>query len=414
MNRQRIKALVFHAQDINTLSYCDDWVDGFARHESLDVTIVNICAPGDAQALRNIISDFDLIVLLHSVNRTPQNMGKFNPFFGVLDRRKGRVISFVGDELNLPHALLSDKIDFLKRIEADYIATQLPLEAGRWLYEYCAGSVVVELTHALNPDAFRPQIPDKERIIDIGAICTQYPKYLGDDERDAIYSFFEQKKSDLRLTTDIRYLDNPCKRLSRSEWNIFLNSCKGTVSTEAGTFFLERDDRTVRVIVDFILQSHRERGGKVVNFKWLWNSLPSPLYRFIMARKDYFGSVLERGSLATKDDLLLSADAGEIYDRFFRDYKLPPVYTKAISSRHLEAAGTKTCQILFEGRYNDILLPDNHYIALQKDFSNIRDVIDRFKDSDYRRKMVDRAYEHIIGSHTLRHRIDKMVKLLGG
>ena len=32
----------------------------------------------------------------------------------------------------------------------------------------------------------------------------------------------------------------------------------------------------------------------------------------------------------------------------------------AISPRHLEACATETCQILIEGHYNGILVPDKH------------------------------------------------------
>lgn len=63
-----------------------------------------------------------------------------------------------------------------------------------------------------------------------------------------------------------------------------------------------------------------------------------------------------------------SATMEEIQERFFADYE-EPVPGWMISGRHVEAAGTKTVQILFDGYYNDYFQPDVHYIALKKDFS---------------------------------------------
>ncbi len=64
-------------------------------------------------------------------------------------------------------------------------------------------------------------------------------------------------------------------------------------------------------------------------------------------------------------------DFGEIYDRFFRDRPRASVYAKAISSCHFDAIGTHTCQILLDGRYNDILQPGEHYLSLAQDFGNL-------------------------------------------
>ena len=58
----------------------------------------------------------------------------------------------------------------------------------------------------------------------------------------------------------------------------------------------------------------------------------------------------------------------DIHRRFFADYG-PSVPIRIISGRQIEAAGTRTVQILFEGRYDGYFLPDVHYIPLKKDFS---------------------------------------------
>ncbi len=70
----------------------------------------------------------------------------------------------------------------------------------------------------------------------------------------------------------------------------------------------------------------------------------------------------------------------------------------AISPRHLEACATKTCQILVESSFNDILKPGIHYIEIKKDLSNIKEVIEIVSDDKKRQKIVDDAYSDIVES----------------
>ena len=43
-------------------------------------------------------------------------------------------------------------------------------------------------------------------------------------------------------------------------------------------------------------------------------------------------------------------------------------------------------------------LKDIHYIELQKDFSNIEDVMKKVNDDEFLQNMADRAYKHIVQS----------------
>ena len=54
--------------------------------------------------------------------------------------------------------------------------------------------------------------------------------------------------------------------------------------------------------------------------------------------------------------------------------------------------------------------PDEHYISIKKNFANIDDAVRRFKDEEYRRAMVERAYEYVMESHTYRHRVESLLK----
>ena len=102
----------------------------------------------------------------------------------------------------------------------------------------------------------------------------------------------------------------------------------------------------------------------------------------------------------------------DIYARFFADKPRAPVYSKCISSRHFDAIGTKTCQIMFRGQFNDILKADTHYLVLDDDFSNFDEVLRRFTDLSERRGIVDAAYAHVRESHTYEHRMRRLDALL--
>ena len=73
------------------------------------------------------------------------------------------------------------------------------------------------------------------------------------------------------------------------------------------------------------------------------------------------------------------ASFGEVWERFFRDYR-DPVPGRVLSGRNVEAAGTKTVQLLLRGVYGGYLEPDVHYVPLEKDFSNLDEAIAKFRD----------------------------------
>ena len=69
-----------------------------------------------------------------------------------------------------------------------------------------------------------------------------------------------------------------------------------------------------------------------------------------------------------------------------------------ISPRIFEYAVMRTPMILFRGRYSGIIEPDTHYIPLEKDFSNVDQVLKRLNDLPALEAMAARAYEHLVAS----------------
>lgn len=83
---------------------------------------------------------------------------------------------------------------------------------------------------------------------------------------------------------------------------------------------------------------------------------------------------------------------------------------RAISPRHLEAAATRTPQILIEGEYNGILEADRHYIRLRADFGNIGEVLDEVAAGRMGSTVARRAYDDVIASG--RYGYDSFVRML--
>jgi hypothetical protein len=69
-----------------------------------------------------------------------------------------------------------------------------------------------------------------------------------------------------------------------------------------------------------------------------------------------------------------------------------------ISPRVFECAAMKTPMILFRGRYSGIIKPNVHYIPLEKDFSNVDEVLARIEDIQALEAMAEHTYAYLVAS----------------
>lgn len=69
-----------------------------------------------------------------------------------------------------------------------------------------------------------------------------------------------------------------------------------------------------------------------------------------------------------------------------------------ISPRVFESAAMRTPMILFRGGYSHAIEADNHYIPLEKDFSNADALIARLGNLEYLQGFADRAYQRLVQS----------------
>lgn len=336
------------AEEYRVLSYALDWKDAFLESPDLDVHLCNINNLVEYAAGLRRLRECPLGVILHSA--TGNNMALLRRAVRAFQARTGRLVVFFGNEFSG----MDEKIAFARDTGADVIATQLPLPAAHWLYRDCRASTIAPAPAGLNP---RIYVPGRgPRPIDLGFRGDRYRDLsLGDRDRATLIERVGARAARAGLTVDVRY-----QRLPREDWSGFLARCKGVVGAESGTGFLERDDRTQRAVAAF---------------------------------------------LARHPD----ADFETVHARFFQHYP-SPVSGKAISSRHFEPIGTKTCQVLLEGHYNGILKAGEHYIAVKRDYSNLDEALDQFADPGCRAEISERAYAYVMESHTYAHRVRELLR----
>ena len=350
-NEQYQRLLYSLISPYEALSYINDWKEAFENSDELDVTSLNILNQRHAHSyLQKHIKEFDLIILMHSV--LGDNVEIIIPFEQVLKERTGKLLSFVGNEYDL----MLKKKAFLQNVDADYIASQLPHEAHTFVYKELSAQLI-DAPHALNENIYRPSKSNK--VYDIAFSGAKYGIFIGDQERNNLIKTMTNSTPQLKNKINIGRNTN----LPRNLWVELLQSAKATVGAEAGTYYLDRNGS--------LLEQSKE---------------------YVQQNPD-----------ANLDDLL---------EKIFDNTSIEYVSGKAISSRHFEPVGTKTCQILLEGNFNGILKEGEHYISVKKNFSNLKDVIDVYSDHDLRNQSVERAYAYISENHTYKNRVETITNKL--
>ncbi len=334
----------------DNLSYANDWLAAFRDSPLLEAHAYNIVNLLEARKAQRQLVAAPLVVILHSA--LGDDVGTISRLLSALQNRRGKLLLFIGNE----YTHMREKIAFAQQAQADYIASQLPIESARWLYAHCENTTVLAAPAALNPNRYYPG--EGPRDIDIGFRGDRYPLWLGDAERSEVIEALQYRVEAMNLVADIQF-----QRVAAPEWQMFLNRCKGIVGAEAGTYFLERDDRAARSAC-----AHLQR---------------YPETTIANLRQTFFSNL--------------------------SNY----VSGKAISSRHFEAIGTKTAQLLLEGGYNGILESDIHYFAIRRDLSNMDEILSRFQDEKERAQIVDTAYSLAMSEHTYSHRVNGLLTAMG-
>jgi hypothetical protein len=190
--------------------------------------------------------------------------------------------------------------------------------------------------------------PLGERPIDVGYRGRTVPFWLGrlGQEKVEIGRGFRSRAATYGLTSDIAWGEND--RIYGKAWNRFLASCRTTLGTESGASIADYDGSVERRVRDFL--SNR------------------PTASFEEVEK-------------------------EVLEPFEGNLDI-----RVISPRQFEAAALRTTLVLFPGEYSGRLEPWRHYIPLEKDFSNMEDVVEHIRDAPFLEEMVARTYDEVARS----------------
>jgi len=395
MVKERLSTLVLALVYPHRASYYTDWQQAFLDSPVFETTLLNVARLSGRQLEREL-ARVELVVLLHSCTADSiSDLSRLAP--ALANRKHARLVAMVGNEFNSPHIGLRDKIALLAAIGPDVIATQLLLEAGEFLYGR-VGARVMSLPHALNARAFSPGAKSEARPIDVGFRGERYYAFIGDDSRVRLIDTLLAQGPELGLALDIDWK----RRFDRPGWVHFLQSCRGTVGAEAGSWYLDHDDSLVLKVYD---AARREQRGYVISddhgMRQIFRRLP-------LRVKDAFALLLRKGPVRYsrfEDERISYEDVQALFSAAGTKCK---AYSKCISSRHFDAIGTKTCQIMVRGRFNDILVADEHYVAVNPDLADLRGAVERFNDPGERDRIVERAYQYVMDAHTYPHRLAQL------
>lgn len=336
-----IRLLVLHVEndDNRTLSYQRGWPGALAGDARFQCELGNLATRTSRTALRLKLSArrrFDATVVLHSVFSQGSFLGG-----GLLDAVSdlpGAKVFFVGNE----YKLMPEKVQFAERLGVDLLVSQLSSGEAHAVYRERLGCAVIGLPNAgLDESLFAPRTPWRERPVDIGYRAYENPVYLGHRERRELANRVVAAAAPRGLALDVSL--DPGDRLGGTDWARFLDRCKAQLGSEAGGDYFELTDAT-RLVVNAYLAAHRD------------TTFP------------------------------------ELRARFFRDYP-DPISGRALSSRVIEAAGTKTVQLLLEGEYGGYFHPWEHYVPIAKDFSNVDEALDVLADDALCLRLTDAAHE---------------------
>jgi hypothetical protein len=208
------------------------------------------------------------------------------------------------------------------------------------------------LTGYVSPALLKQAVPAYERrSIDVGYRARKLSAWYGSHalQKWQIADAFVEAARPFGLNLDISTREED--RLYGRRWMRLLANCKACLGTESGASVLDYTDEIRRNVEAFVID-HPKAGFE------------------------------------------------ELRRRFFADHD-GRVVMNVISPRCLEAAALRTLMVMYPGDYSGILEAGRHYVVLQKDHSNIAEVVEIIRSPARARPFIECAYREIACSDRL-------------
>lgn len=196
--------------------------------------------------------------------------------------------------------------------------------------------------------AGRPSPPLQGRPVDVGYRGRSLPYWLGrlGHEKTEIGRAFLEHCTSYGLRCDIEWTEGA--RIYGQRWPEFMESCRTMLASESGSSIVDVDGGAEQAV---------------------------------------------RSYLASRP----TATFEEVEQHVLEPWSASPVVA-TVSPRIFEAAASRTGMVMFRGTYQGIVQPWEHYVPLEKDFSNIELVAESIRDDSMLQKLIERSHEDLIRS----------------
>ena len=339
---------------LSILLLCDDWpghantvhdhVNAFRRYSRHQVKTFNPVRMRESLALD--LNEFDVVVIHYSLVLSNERHVS-RDFRDKLRRFAGLKVQFMQDEYRWVDRATEASRD--AGINVLFTAAQEPA-AGQLYDQRLPGVRRVPTLTGYVPDNTQslPLKPMGQRPIDVGYRGRDLPFWLGrlTQEKVWIAQRFLEHAAEYGLRCDIGWREKD--RIYGTRWIEFLASCRATLGTESGASIADFDGSVERAV------------------------------------RAYF-----RAHPGAKYD--------EVHEAVLRPYE-GNVVVNVISPRVFEAVSLGTGLVMFPGDYSGVVTPGEHYIVLEKDFSNMNEVVAKLRDDNLMAALNERAHDHIIKS----------------
>jgi hypothetical protein len=321
-----------------------DHIDAFSRFSRHEVRTFNPKALNRSIALD--LDEFDVVVIHYSVVLNDDHYVAA-PLRDKLRRFRGLKMQFIQDDYRWVDRSTAASRD----IGIQVLFTVVPEPAAGQVYDARLPNVRrVQTLTGYVPENLRERAvrPIAERPIDVGYRARDLPFWLGRLSREKAWigQRFLELAPPYGLRCDIAWQEHD--RIYGEQWIDFVASCRATLGCESGASIADFDG-SIEQSVRAYLRAHPAAPYEVVHEALL---------------KPYEGNVI----------------------------------MNVISPRVFEAASLGTALVLFPGEYSGVVSAGEHYIALEKDFSNMDEVVALLRDDSYLSALTARTRNELIKS----------------
>jgi hypothetical protein len=322
-----------------------DHIGAFRRWSRHDVRTFNPVGLRDARSLD--LDEFDVVVIHYSIYVISEHYLS-EGFREKLRGFRGLKAQFIQDEYRW-----IDRISLAMRdLGVNALFTCVPPASlpKIWSEARLPGVRKIPTLTGYVPDALvgRRTRATRDRAIEIGYRGRDVPWWLGalGQEKIEIGRGVLERADKYRLRCDIAWTED--RRIYGRQWVQFTSSCRTVLGTESGASIADFDGSIENGVREY-LTAHRGASFEEV-------------HRAVLAGHEGNAPVV------------------------------------AISPRMFEAAALDTGLVLFPGEYSGILEAGTHYIPLNKDFSNLEDVVAKVRDVPSLVAMIERARRDLVSS----------------